>query len=159
MSMSKYDSSMFGGACNPDLCLMKTTAKQLPIPPWDMENAAQRLQLLQDDFNSADPESVITNFSEDADARFGLAFLNGCEQIKQFLIRDFATKHNYKLKLDLWGALKGRMAVRSELEWTDKDGLSFKSYGVQVFQFDDDGLIKMNYLSFNDDPIARASNI
>ena len=76
-------------------------------------------------------------------------------EIKQFLIREFATKHNYKLKLDLWGALKGRMAVRSELEWTDKVGLSFKSYGVQVFQFNDDGLVKMNYLSFNDEPIAQ----
>ncbi|MEO6980962.1 MAG: DUF1348 family protein [Mucilaginibacter sp.] len=135
---------------------METKAKQLPTPPWDMENAAQRLQLLENDFNSADPDNVIANFTEDADARFGLAFLSGREEIKQFLTREFATKHNYKLKLDLWGALKGRMAVRSELEWTDNNGLSFKSYGVQVFQFDDDGLIKMNYLSFNDEPIARA---
>jgi nuclear transport factor 2 (NTF2) superfamily protein len=52
--------------------------------------------------------------------------------------------------LDLWGALKGRMAVRSELEWTDKDGQQFKSYGVQIFQFSEDGLVEMNCLNFND---------
>lgn len=42
------------------------------------------------------------------------------------------------------------MAVRSELEWSDREGQSFKTYGVQVFQFNDNGFIEMNYLSFND---------
>jgi len=42
------------------------------------------------------------------------------------------------------------MAVRYELEWTDIAGKAFKTFGVQVFQFNDDGLIEMNYSSYND---------
>lgn len=145
---------MFVCVCNPDFCFMKTTEKQLPAPPWDMETAAERLQLLEDDFNTSEPETIIANFTEDAEARFGLVFLTGREEIKQFLIQEFESKTNYKLKLDLWGALKGRMAVRSELEWTDNEGRSFRNYGVQVFQYDDEGLIKMNYLSFNNEEIS-----
>lgn len=135
---------------DPDLCLMENIKKQLPTPPWDMENAAERLQLFEDDLNSSDAERVSANFTEDAEVRYGLAFLTGREEIKAYFVREFGSKINYKLKLDLWGALKGRMAVRSELEWLDQNGTAFKNYGVQVFQFDDNGLIKMNYLSFND---------
>nr|MBB6232956.1 nuclear transport factor 2 (NTF2) superfamily protein [Mucilaginibacter sp. FT3.2] len=42
------------------------------------------------------------------------------------------------------------MAVRYELESVDANERSFKTYGVQVFQFNDDRLIEMNYTSFND---------
>lgn len=133
---------------------MKTLENKLPTPPWDMETAVQRLQILEDDFNTAEPENIIANFTEHAEVRFGLDFLSGRDEIKQFLIREFGAKPNYKLKLDLWGALKGRMAVRSEVEWTAKDGLQFKNYGVQVFQFNEDGLLEMNYLSFNDKLIS-----
>lgn len=136
-----------------DLCPMKKI-KQLPTPPWDMDTAAVRLKLLEDDFNSLNPENVIDNFTEDAEVRFGLSFLNGREEIKQLLQQEYGTKANYKLKLDLWGALKGRMAVRSELDWKDKDGKLFKSYGVQVFQYDGNGLISMNYVSFNDQLVS-----
>ena len=138
----------------PDLCLMKTLENKLPTPPWDMETAAERLQILENDFNSAEPEQIVGNFTEHAEIRFGLDFLSGRGEIKQFLSHEFSSKHNYKLKLDLWGALKGRMAVRSESEWTDTHGRRFKNYGVQVFQFNDDGLIEMNYLSFNDQLIS-----
>jgi nuclear transport factor 2 (NTF2) superfamily protein len=133
---------------------MNTTAKQWPTPPWDMETAAARLQLLENDFNSTNPEVVIANFSADAEVRFGLTFFNGRAELSEFLAREFAEKSNYQLKLDLWGALKGRMAVRSELKWNDAHGRSFRNYGVQVFQFDDNGFVQRFYLSFNDERIA-----
>ncbi|MDR6942505.1 DUF1348 family protein [Mucilaginibacter pocheonensis] len=147
--MTKHDLSMSDQAGDNDLCLMKTE-KTLPTPPWDMETAAKRLQMLEDDFNTSDPERVIANYTQDAEVRFGVAFLKGRQEIRDFLRQEWQTKGNYKLKLDLWGALKGRMAVRSELEWSDQEGQSFKTYGVQVFQFNDTGFIEMNYLSFND---------
>lgn len=141
---------MFVQAFPADLCFMKTAENKLPTPPWDMDTAAERLRSLAEDFNSAAPEKIIGNFTENAEVRFGLEFLNGRDEIRQFLVREFAHKYNYTLRLDLWGALKGRMAVRSELEWTDPAGQQFKNFGVQVFQFNDEGLIELNYLSFND---------
>lgn len=132
-----------------DICSMETI-KKLPTPPWDMENAAVRLQYLENDFNSLDAEKIVSNFTDNAEVRFGTQFLNGREEIKKYISDDQAKTKSYKLNLDLWGALKGRMAVRFELEWSDANGKSHKRFGVQVFQFDDDGLVSMNYVSFND---------
>jgi len=130
--------------------------KRLPLPPWDMDNAAEKLQLLENDWNTLDPEKIIANYAEDAEVRFGTEFLRGREEIRQFLGRQLQQQFNFKLKLDLWGALKGRMAVRFEYEWMDAGQKWYRSYGVQVFQFDDDGFIKMNFASFNDAPISEA---
>jgi nuclear transport factor 2 (NTF2) superfamily protein len=128
--------------------------KRYPLPPWDMETAAEKLQMIEDDWNTLDPEKVIANYTEDAEMRFGTAFLNGREEIKQFLISKWQQNLQFKLKLDLWGALKDRMAVRFEYEWKDAEARSYKTYGVQVFQFDDDGYVQMNFASYNDDLIT-----
>jgi nuclear transport factor 2 (NTF2) superfamily protein len=127
--------------------------KRYPLPPWDMETAAEKLQLIENDWNTLDPEKVIANYTEDAEMRFGTAFLNGRGEIRQFLIDKWQQNLQFKLKLDLWGALKGRMAVRFEYEWKDAEARSYKTYGVQVFQFDDDGYVQMNFASYNDDLI------
>lgn len=133
----------------PDLWHMETTHK-LPTPPWDMESAAARLQLLEDDYNSLQPDKVSANFADNAEVRIGTSFLKGREALEKHLAEDWAGKRNIKLCLDLWGALKGRMAVRYELEWSDTADRAFLTFGVQVFQFNDDGLIEMNYSSYND---------
>ena len=127
----------------------------LPVPPWDMESAAARLQFLEDDFNSLDAEQITQNFTNNAEVRFGTQFLKGSEEIKNYFSRELAGKKSYYLKLDLWGALKGRMAVRSELSWVDSNGNQIKTYGVQVFQFSAEGLIEMNYVSFNDHVVSH----
>jgi nuclear transport factor 2 (NTF2) superfamily protein len=152
--MSKHDLSMLPLPADNDLCIM-TTEKRFPLPPWDMETAPEKLRLLENDWNTLNPEKVVANYSENAEVRFGTAFLNGSEEIKQFLIRKWQQNLGFKIKLDLWGALKGRMAVRFEYEWQNAAGQSYRSYGVQVFQFDDDGYIQMHFSSFNDDPIAK----
>ena len=122
----------------------------LPAPPWDMDSAAIRLKLLENDYNTQDPEKISENFTENAEVRFGTSFLNGREAIREHFVKDFATKKSYKLTLDLWGALKGRMAVRYEIEWTDAENQTFRTYGVQVFQFTEGSLVAMNFASYND---------
>lgn len=126
----------------------------LPAPPWDMDSAAARLKLLENDYNTLDPQKISENFTEDAEARFGTAFLQGREAIKKHLAEDFAARKSYKLTLGLWGALKGRMAVRFEIEWTDARDHSCKSYGVEVFQFTRESLIEMNFASFNEQSLS-----
>lgn len=128
-------------------------SNNLPAPPWDMENAAARLQLLENDYNTLDAHKISRNFTEQAEVRYGSVFLNGREAVKDFIADDLAAKKSYSLHLDLWGALKGRMAVRYEMNWTDAAGKSFRAYGVQVFQFNEDSLIEMNFSSFNEQEI------
>ncbi|MEO3406944.1 DUF1348 family protein [Mucilaginibacter sp. CAU 1740] len=127
--------------------------KHLPLPPWDMDSAAQKLQLLEQAWNTLNPDKVAEFYTENAEVRYGTEFLTGREELKNFLTQLWQQQLGFKLKLDLWGALKGRMAVRFTTEWHDAAGVDYKSFGVQVFQFNDDGFAEMNFASYNDLPL------
>lgn len=133
-----------------------STEKRFPLPPWDMDTAQQKIQAEEDAWNTGDPEKVILGYAIDAEMRDRTEFLHGREEIKQFLTRKWQKELGFRLKKDLWGALKGRMAVRFEYEWHDAAGQWYRSYGTEVFQFNDDGYVQGRYASANDMPIAEA---
>jgi uncharacterized protein len=133
-----------------------STEQRFLLPPWDMDTAQQRLQVEEDAWNTCDPAKVIAGYAIDAEVRDGIEFLNGREEIKQFLTRKWQKELDFKLKKEVWGALKGRMAVRFESEWRDTAGQWYRSYGTEVFQFNDDGYVQRRFASFNDMPIAEA---
>src|SRR4051812_21204470 len=97
--------------------------KHLPLPPWDMDSAAQKLQLLEQAWNTLNPDKVAEFYTENAELRYGTEFLTGREELKNFLTQLWQQQVGFKLKLDLWGALKGRMAVRFTTEWHDAAGV------------------------------------
>ena len=122
-------------------------AIQIPTPPWNMELAAARLQFEEEAWNTRDPEQVIEGYADNIDMRDGSAFINGRSQLKNFLVQKLADRIDFRLKLDLWGALKARMAVRFEAEWRDNSGQWFHAYGVQVLQFNERGQIEQRFAS------------
>lgn len=119
-----------------------------------METAAQRLAFEEAAWNSHDPELILEGYSDNIEMRDGVEFVKGKKALREFLQLMFVQQRDYKLKLDLWGALKGRMAVRFEAEWRDARGELYRSYGVQVFQFDDAGYAERRFASYNDVAIA-----
>lgn len=125
---------------------MKTDNK-FPSPPWDMDTAAARLTFEEAAWNTNDPEQILKGYADNIEMRDGVAFINGKAELKRFLAEKFKRQPGYKLKLDLWGALKGRMAVRFEAVWRDEHGRQHKSYGVEVFQFNDEGLAEQRFAS------------
>ena len=79
--------------------------------------------------------------------RDGVDFINGKAAFRNWLQNRFEKQLDYSVKLDLWGALKGRMAVRFEAEWHDPTGKRYRSYGVEVFQFTDEGHVERRFAS------------
>ena len=126
---------------------MDTKHTKFPTPPWDMEIAAERLVFEEAAWNSRDPEQILEGYADGVEMRDGIAFIKGKQELQQFLQHKFEEQLNYTLKLDLWGALKGRMAVRFEAEWQDTSGRRYRSYGVQVFQFNDAGYAEKRFAS------------
>jgi hypothetical protein len=126
---------------------MATTVKKFPTPPWDMETAAERLTFEEAAWNTHNPEQILEGYTNTIEMRDGVDFISGKEALRQFLQRKFEKQLGYTLKLDLWGALKGRMAVRFEAEWHDVSGQWYRSYGVQVFQFNDEGYAEKRFAS------------
>lgn len=132
---------------------MNTTSKFI-TPPWDMDTAAARLITEAAAWNSHDPQRLAEGYADALEMRDGLTNITNKEVLKQFAREKFAKQLDYTIKLDLWGALKGRMAVRFETEWHDVAGQWFRSYGVVVYQFDDSGLVERRFSSEETTAIA-----
>jgi hypothetical protein len=133
--------------CGTKKYIMETKHTKFPTPPWDMETAAKRLVFEEAAWNSRNPEQILKGYTDNVEMRDGVNFIKGRDELRQFLQRKFREQLDYTLKLDLWGALKGRMAVRFEAEWHDTSGQWYRSYGVQVFQFNAEGYAEGRYAS------------
>jgi len=127
-----------------------------PVPPFDMETALQKVQAAEDAWNTKDPEKVCLAYTIDTEWRNRTDFINGREEVKQFLTRKWQKELDYKLKKELWGFKENRMAVRFEYEWHDHAGQWYRSYGNELWEFDENGLMQKRFASINDLPIAEA---
>jgi len=125
-----------------------------PVPPFTMETALQKVQAAEDAWNTRDPEKVCLAYTIDTEWRNRTEFINGREEVKQFLTRKWEKELDYKLKKELWGFRDNRMAVRFEYEWHDAAGQWYRSYGNELWEFDEKGYMQKRYASINDMPIA-----
>lgn len=131
---------------------LQTTIK----PPFTLETALAKVQAAEDAWNTRDPERVCLAYSLDTTWRNRSEFINGREEVKEFLKRKWARELDYKLKKELWGFRENRMAVRFEYEWHDETGQWYRSYGNEMWQFNDEGLMTHRFASINDAPIDES---
>lgn len=129
---------------------------KLPIPPFSLETALQKVQAAEDAWNTRDPEKVCLAYTLDTEWRNRTEFINGREQVKVFLQRKWEKELEYKLKKELWGFRENRMAVRFEYEWHDQEGQWYRSYGNELWEFDANGLMQKRFASINDLKINEA---
>ncbi len=128
---------------------------QIIKPPFTPETAPLKVQAAEDAWNTKDPERVCLAYTVDTEWRNRTEFLNGQEEVKRFLERKWAAELDYRLKKELWGFRENRMAVRFEYEWHDHAGQWFRSYGNELWEFDEHGLMRKRFASINDLPIAE----
>ncbi len=127
-----------------------------PLPPFTMEGALQKVRLAEDGWNSRDPERVSLAYTPDSHWRNRAEFIEGRTAIQAFLTRKWQCEHEYRLIKELWGYRENRMAVRFAYEWHDDVGHWFRSYGNELWEFDERGLMRRRVASINDAPIALA---
>ena len=129
---------------------MEQIEKRLPLPPFTLETALQKIQMAEDAWNSKDPVRVSMAYTINTEWRNRAEFINGREEVKEFLKRKWETELDYKLKKELWGFRENRMAVRFEYEWHNSLGQWFRSYGNELWEFDENGLMAKRFASIND---------
>src|ERR1700682_4404192 len=125
-----------------------------PLPPFTSETATQKVRLAEDAWNTRDPDRVVLAYTEDMRWRNRAEFPIGRDQVRQFLIRKWAKKLDYRLIKELWACSGNRIAVRFAYEWHDDSGHWFRSYGNENWEFDDEGLMRLRIASINDLPTA-----
>jgi len=122
-------------------------------PPFTEETAMQKVQLAEDAWNSRNPEKVSMAYTVDSEWRNRSEFINGREAIKEFLTRKWEKELDYKLKKELWAFHDNRISVRFEYEWHNDAGQWFRSYGNEMWEFNEEGLMRKRFASINDLPI------
>ena len=124
-------------------------------PPFTKETALAKVQFAEDAWNSKDPERVSLGYSIDSDWRNRTEFFVGREAIKAFLTRKWEKELDYRLKKFLWSYTDNRIAVRFEYEWRDRDNLGqwYRTHGNELWEFNEDGLMRRRDMSANDYPI------
>ncbi len=135
---------------------MNTETPRPPFPPFTLETASQKVQAAEDAWNTRDPERVVLAYTLDTEWRNRTEFLTGREAVKAFLARKWEKELDYKLKKELWGFRENRMAVRFEYEWHDAAGQWYCSYGNELWEFAENGLMQKRFASINDLEISES---
>jgi uncharacterized protein len=121
-----------------------------PVPPFTEETARQKVQGAEDAWNARDPEKVAGAYSEDSQWRNRDEFVSGRAEIVEFLTRKWERELDYALRKDLWAFAGNRIAVRYQYESHDASGQWYRSYGNELWEFDDEGYMSRREASIND---------
>lgn len=125
-----------------------------PLPPFTQETALKKVQAAEDAWNSRDPERVALAYTPDSEWRNRDQFFSGREAIVNFLRAKWDKEQEYRLKKTLWSFTDNRIAVRFEYEWHDDTGQWFRSYGNEMWEFAENGLMQKRFASINDVKIS-----
>ncbi|RYZ28286.1 MAG: nuclear transport factor 2 family protein [Propionibacteriaceae bacterium] len=127
-----------------------------PLPPFDAESAATKVQAAEDAWNSRSPERVALAYTEDSQWRNRDQFVSGRAEIVAFLTAKWEREHDYALRKSVWAYAGNRIAVRFAYECRDDAGQWWRSYGNENWEFDEHGLMRRREASINDVAIAEA---
>lgn len=129
---------------------MENKEQRIPLPPFTLETALQKVKLAENAWNSKNPEEISKAYTIDTQWRNRTDFINGREEVIAFLKRKWEKELNYKLKKELWGFRENRMAVLFEYEYEDINGQWWRAYGNENWEFDNNGLMQKRFASIND---------
>ena len=132
------------------------TESRPPFPPFDLHAALTKVQAAEDAWNTRDPQRVALAYTADSVWRNRDQFVSGRDQIVEFLTSKWQRELDYVLRKSLWSFGGNRIAVRFQYECHDAAGQWFRSYGNELWEFADNGLMRRREASINDVPIEES---
>jgi uncharacterized protein len=127
-----------------------------PYPPFDEDSARIKVQAAEDAWNTRDPERVAQAYTPDSVWRNRDEFVTGRSEIVALLTRKWQRELDYALRKSLWSFHANHIAVRFHYECHDADGQWWRSYGNELWEFSDDGLMRRREASINDLRISES---
>lgn len=108
---------------------MSTVTAKPPLPPFTKETAIRKIRMAEDAWNSQDPDRVKMAYTPDSVWRNRDTFLQGRDEIRQFLNGKWDREQDYRLIKELWAYSENRIAVRFCYEYHNADGQWFRAHG------------------------------
>lgn len=119
-------------------------------PPFNEESATAKVRAAEDAWNSRDPQRVSLAYSEDSQWRNRNQFFHGRSQIREFLSDKWNKELDYRLTKSLWSFSENRIAVRFQYEYHNAAGQWYRAYGNELWEFNEQGLMRRREASIND---------
>lgn len=126
-----------------------------PFPPFDATSAAKKARMAEDGWNRKDPIKISQAYSADSRWRNRSLFLEGRDEIVEFLTHKWEKELDYRLVKEVWSYVDNRIAIRFVYEWHDASGQWYRSHGNENWEFDSCGLMKQRHASINDVEILK----
>lgn len=130
-----------------------------PVPPFTYDEAVTKVRMAENAWNTRDPEKVAMAYTPDTRWRNRSEFLNGRDEVQEFLTRKWATENGYRLIKEIWAHGANRIAVRFCYEYHDEQGQWYRAHGNENWEFDADGYMAVRHASINDVPIAEEDRL
>ena len=127
-----------------------------PLPPFDRDAAMRKVQAAEDAWNTRDPGRVAGAYTVDSVWRNRGSFFSGRDAIVRFLTAKWQRELDYALRKNLWAFTEDRIAVRFQYESHDVSGQWWRSYGNELWEFDEHGLMQRREASINDVAISES---
>ncbi|WP_280396688.1 nuclear transport factor 2 family protein [Nocardia carnea] len=131
------------------------TDSRPPCPPFTAATALQKVRAAEAAWNTRDPQRVALAYTPDSVWRNREQFVTGRAEIVEFLTAKWERELDYALRKSLWSFGENRIAVRFQYEWHDTAGSWWRSYGNELWEFDEHGLMRRREASINDVAIAE----
>lgn len=129
------------------------------LPPFDLDSARQKVRMAEDGWNSRDPVRVAQAYIFDIRWRNRSEFINGRDEVVEFLTKKWVSEYQYRLIKGLWAFEGNRIAVRFVYESHDAEGQWKRAYGNENWEFNDSGLMMRRHASINDVLITEADRL
>ncbi|GJE98221.1 nuclear transport factor 2 family protein [Phanerochaete sordida] len=130
------------------------------VPPFTFETANRKVKVAQDLWNTQDAARVALAYTPDCRWRNRDQFPVGREQIVQFLTKKWQKEKGYRLRKELFAFTDNKIAVTFWYEWYEDaaDGTKqwWRTYGLEDWTFNQDGIMEKRQMSGNDKKIADA---
>ena len=127
-----------------------------PLPPFTEDTARQKVQAAENAWNTRDPQKVSLAYTEDSVWRNRDTFVSGRDEIVTFLAAKWERELDYALRKELWAFEASRIAVRFQYECHDQSGQWWRSFGNELWEFDENGLMARREASIDDLRISES---
>ncbi len=126
-----------------------------PLPPFTRETAAEKVRLAEDGWNGRNAVKVSLAYTQDSKWRNRNQFVQGRDEIVQFLTTKWNNELEYRLIKELFAFDENRISVRYAYEYKNSQGQWYRAYGNENWVFDENGLMQERHASINDLEISE----
>ncbi len=132
---------------------------RMPVPPFSFDEAVKKVRMAEDAWNTRDPEKVALAYTSDTKWRNRSEFLDGRDEVRNFLTRKWSVENGYRLVKEIWAFEAARIAVRFCYEYHNAQGNWFRAHGNENWEFDAEGYMAVRHASINDVPITQGDRL